>query len=330
MFDDVFVRLVATLELTARSTLSRRLAREPRAPLAISHILASDDEIDVAGPMLEHSARLDNSLLVATIRGKSQRHLLAISRRKTLDEAVTDVLVERGNNVVVLSTVANPAASFSDGGYAALVRRSEGQDEIAASVALRHDIPRRHLMRLLMRASDAVRRKLETADPHMKDLIQDAVAEGAMTIMDGVDATSRYLAALHAQMEALRASGRLAEPQLAAFATAGQTEAAIAALSVLCDVPIEAVNRAMTHERPDAVLVLARAAELSTSTVAAILRMRADARGISPGELQQCLANYSQLKPDVARQIIKFRDRRAQSTRFTRPTAETVLARTSA
>src|SRR5664279_3628400 len=113
LFDDVFVRIVASIEVSARAALANRLAKAPRAPATISRMLASANEIDVAGPVLEQSQRLDNDILVATARSKSQQHLLAISRRSSLDEAVTDVLVERGDKPVVLSTVKNPAARYS-------------------------------------------------------------------------------------------------------------------------------------------------------------------------------------------------------------------------
>ena len=86
LFDDVFVRIATVIEQAARAKLANRLARMPRAPSMISHVLASDDEIDVAGPMLEQSQRLPNEILVATARTKSQRHLLAISRRTSLAE----------------------------------------------------------------------------------------------------------------------------------------------------------------------------------------------------------------------------------------------------
>jgi uncharacterized protein (DUF2336 family) len=107
-FDDVFVRISAEIETSARALLAHRLAKMPRAPVAISRALASDDEIEVAGPMLEKSPHLATEILVATARTKSQKHLLAISRRKALEEAVTDVLVERGDQPVVLSTACNP------------------------------------------------------------------------------------------------------------------------------------------------------------------------------------------------------------------------------
>jgi uncharacterized protein (DUF2336 family) len=58
-----------------------------------------------------------------TAKTRSQAHLLAISLRKTLAESVTDVLVERGDRRVALSTAENPGAAFSEFGYFTLVQR---------------------------------------------------------------------------------------------------------------------------------------------------------------------------------------------------------------
>ncbi len=96
-------------------------------------------------------------------------------------------------------------------------------------------------------------------------------------------------------------------------------EETVAALAALCGLPIEAVDRAMTRDRPDAVLVLGKAVGISSEAARDILQMRAGARGISPGELEQCLATFARLRPSIARQVIKFRDN--QSARFSRPLA---------
>ena len=58
------------------------------------------DDIDVARPLLTHSERLGDLALLASAWTKSQRHLFAPSQRKSLNEAVTDVLVERGDRSV--------------------------------------------------------------------------------------------------------------------------------------------------------------------------------------------------------------------------------------
>src|SRR2546422_931460 len=118
LFDDVIIRLAADIELSARSLLALRLAPVPNAPPKIIRELAFDDAIEVARPVLVQSERLDDRALVENGRKKSQEHLLAISRRRSLSEAVTDVLVERGNQRVVLSTAENGGARFSNLGFA--------------------------------------------------------------------------------------------------------------------------------------------------------------------------------------------------------------------
>lgn len=144
VFDGVFSHLIADIETSARVTLADRLAAMPNAPPKVIRTLAFDDAINVAGPVLVRSELLDNVTLVENAKTKSQHHLLAISRRKSLTETVTDVLVERGNREVALSAVQNPGAKFSQTGYVRLVKRSEGDDELARSVGSRPEIPRQH------------------------------------------------------------------------------------------------------------------------------------------------------------------------------------------
>jgi len=323
LFDDVLTRMAETIELSARAALARRLANDPRAPAKISRYLASHDAFDVAGPVLEHSQRLDSDTLLATARTQSQRHLLAISRRASLDEALTDVLVERGDKHVVLSTAGNPGARFSDRGYATLTTRSEGDDELAACVGLRRDIPRPHLMRLLVRASHAVRQKLEAANPAMTSLIEEAVSDVTKTMLDRAHVVMRDYTAARGRVEALRASGKLNEQDVAAFAKANQFEETTAALATLCELPIETVEQAMTQDLPDAVLIMVKALGMSRDTAKAVLRLRAGGRGISPGELEQCLDTLARLPSSIARQIIKFRDNPslALGARFSRLSA---------
>jgi Uncharacterised protein conserved in bacteria (DUF2336) len=90
IFGEVIGRLAEEIEVVARAQLAKRLAHTDNAPKSIVRKLGFDDSIDVAGPVLQHSERLDADVLVANIRFKSQDHLLAISKRKTLAHSVTD------------------------------------------------------------------------------------------------------------------------------------------------------------------------------------------------------------------------------------------------
>src|SRR5262249_55672725 len=208
--------------------------------------LAFDDAIDVAGPVLTRSAQLDNVALVENARTKSQQHLLAISKRKTLAETVTDVLVERGDRQVALSAAQNPGAKFSEAGYIRLVKRAEGDDQLAQTVGSRAEVPRHHFLRLLAKASQAVRVKLEAANQQKASEVQRAVAKAATEIQA---ASSHNYAAANALVGAMKAGGRLRESDIEAFARAHQFEETTAALAILSELPTDAVERAIVHDR---------------------------------------------------------------------------------
>src|SRR6202162_4009725 len=89
-FGEVIGRLADEIEVAARAQLAKRLARFDNAPVNIIHKLAFDDSIDVAGPVLQESERLETYALVANACTKSQPPLLAISKRKSIQEAAPD------------------------------------------------------------------------------------------------------------------------------------------------------------------------------------------------------------------------------------------------
>ena len=164
-FGEVIARLADEIEVAARAELATRLAQINHAPINIIHKLAFDDSIDVAGPVLRNSERLDANTLVANAQTKSQPHLLAISQRKSLEHSVTDVLVTRGNREVVNSVANNAGARFSGSGFLHLIKRAEGDSILAEQLGLRKDIPRHLFQQLIAKASDDVKKRLEQERP---------------------------------------------------------------------------------------------------------------------------------------------------------------------
>ena len=176
MLDDVMSRLIIAVDRSARAEFGELLARQPNAPKT-SRILALDDEVTVAAPVLTHSKSLDDETLIETAKTKSQDHLFAITLRESIGEAVTDVLVERGNSKVVVSAAGNPGAKFSDFGATALSTRSRDNAELALRVWSRSDIPRQHLLSLFSTATEEVQKQLETADRKNAQLSRSIVAQ---------------------------------------------------------------------------------------------------------------------------------------------------------
>jgi uncharacterized protein (DUF2336 family) len=316
LFDEVITRLAEHIEISVRSLLAERLAPIANAPFNITRMLAGDDEIRVAYPILVQSERLDEAALVQNALSKSQEHLLAISRRKSLSEAVTDVLVNRGNKQVALSTAKNAGAKFSEAGFCRLVKRSEGDDALAACVGSREDIPHPLFLALLETASEMVRSKLiaeRSYDRHEIDHAVAMVADGLRKDA-GVKSTTHLRAP--ALVESLGDLGQLGDEVIRAFTEEGKYEEATAALARSCRVPVEIIEQAMTQSRSERIVILAKAAELSWATTKALLLFRARQRPISTSEIEQCLASFERLNLSTARRIVEFYKIRPASKLF--------------
>src|SRR6202140_5605538 len=222
LFDDVFQCLMEHIESSARALLANRLAPIDTAPPLTVRALAFDDLIEVAAPVLSKSERLDDDTLIETARNKSQAHLMAISTRRVLSGAVTDVLVLRGNDEVIQSTVNNPGAEFSERGFPRLVNRAEGDDNLATCIGLRPSMPRHLYLTLLAKASATVRERLEAANPHQAGEVPTAVREATQQARSAPSAMTRETAIAHALVKSLYEDGRLDEHQVAAFAVFGK------------------------------------------------------------------------------------------------------------
>ena len=313
LFDDVMSRLIDEVETSARAAFGHRLVDLPNAPPNVIRELALDNTIEVAGPVLTHSEQLDDKTLIESAKTKSQDHLLAISRRKVLREDVTDVLVDRGNRQVALSTAGNPGAAFSEFGYSTLVRRSKDDDKLAACVWSRMEIPRQHLLRMFAEASEAVRMTLEATDRRKAELIREMVAKAANEMQTRAREDSITHARAMSTVKTLHDAGKLDEMQLAAFAKAGKFDETTAALSVLCDLPIGLVERAFMQNWSEQLLVLAKAIDLSWNTTKLILLLQSGTTDTSSPELEQCFANYTRLQRDTATKALQFYRLREQA-----------------
>ncbi|WP_315706152.1 MULTISPECIES: DUF2336 domain-containing protein [unclassified Bradyrhizobium] len=319
LFDDVFQCLIEHIEVSAKALLARRLAAVDTAPFQTMHRLAKDDAIEVAGPVLSKSERLDDDVLIETARTKSQAHLLAISIRRVLSRAVTDVLLLRGNDEVVRSTAANPGAEFSEGGFEQLVDRAEQDEELADCLALRPNLPRHVYLKLVTKASETVRQRLEAAQPDQVSQICVAVRAGARRARSASVAQTKQTEIAHALVRSLHADGRLDGPLIEQFAEEKKFDEANAAIAALAHVSVDVAETIMVEGRAEGVMILGKVAGLPWSTVALLIDMRDALNGSNPVDLSVSKAAYERLRPSTAQQVLRFH--RMQEFSASAPTA---------
>jgi uncharacterized protein (DUF2336 family) len=304
VFDDVFQCLIERIETSARALLADRLASIAAAPPKIIRTLALDEVIEVSGPVLSKSERLDEATLIEIARTRGQAHLKAISLRRVLSEALTDVLVTRGDEDVVQSTVSNPGAQLSEGSLADLVIRAERDDDLASCIGLRPDLPRHHYLKLVAKASLAVRRKLEAAHPELADDVSSVVQEAAQRIRAA--SITRQTETARALVKSLHEDGRLTELQVATFAEQGQFDETNAGLAALAGVAVETAETMMIESRIEGVMILAKVAAMQWSSVRAIIALREKLSGGSQTDMLTLRDAYEALRSSTAQQVLRF------------------------
>jgi uncharacterized protein (DUF2336 family) len=293
VFGEVIGRLAEAIEVEARARLAEQMAHLVQAPVNVVEKLAFDDAIRVAGPVLQHSERLNPRALIENIRTKSQQHMLAISQRKSLPVAVTDELIRYGNREVVTSVASNSGASFSDAGFLQMIQRAENDGILAERLGLRRDIPRWMFQQLIAKASAEVRRKLEQERPELGGEIQDSVADVTGSLHSKFGPASKGYFEAKRKISARKQNGQLQEMSILNDALDHMYEDVVVGISMFCGLPANVVERALRDN--EMTLVLARALEFSWDTAMALLFLRAKDHRINAAALDELKRGFIKL-----------------------------------
>lgn len=302
MFGEIIGRLEQDIEVAARAQLAKRLARADNAPVNIINKLAFDDSIDVAGPVLRQSERLDTRALVANARSKSQQHLLAISQRKSLVEDVTDVLVTRGNREVVNSVATNNGARFSNFGILHMIKRSEGDSILVEHLGRRQDIPRHLFQQLIAKASENAKKKIEGLRPEVASLVTDVT--GTLHSKFGPASKSYFDAKRFVTRQ--HQDGDLNEKRIFEYAQSHRFEEATVGLALLCSLPVDVAERALTDKSRDVLLILAKALGFAWETTMSLLFLGAPDHRITTQGLDDLRQEFAGLNVETSRSILKL------------------------
>src|SRR3569833_1260465 len=306
VFDDVLQQLAADIEKGARAERAHRLAHVNGAPPRALRALAFDDAIEVAGPVLAHSDQLTDDDLVENASNKSQAHLLAIAQRLKLSEAVTDVLVERGDRRVVNKVARNRGARFSLAGYEKLTVQARRDKRLTLALGRRGDLPRQCFIKLLEAAAASVRARLEAEHPQAGDAVRDAVDDVATVMQRDARAGSEaHAAAARDAKSRFRVAGA-SEASVHAPARAQEFEKTVVALARLGRFPVDLVERALLDEGDDMVLLFAKAAGCTWTTTRELLTMYAVNRKLTSDDMTRYFERFDKLSRKTAQSIIAF------------------------
>ncbi len=116
---------------------------------------------------------------------------MAISKRRSLCEELTDALVVRGDQQVVRSVAKKSGARFSDSGILHMIKRSKGDSILFEILGYRKDIPRHVFQQLIAKASGNTKKRLERERPEAANQINSLVTDVARALQSKFGAASK-------------------------------------------------------------------------------------------------------------------------------------------
>ena len=302
VYDDVLQMLVAKVDVAARTTLAKRLAPVAYAPSDTIRMLAIDESIEVAEPVLTQ-AQLTDAILNECIALRGQDHMLAIATRQTLSASVSGQLIMKGDRKVLGAVANNPGAAISDPSFKLLVDRGAADDWLAESIAKRTDIPEHHFRELISRASEIVRERLIATSPAHRDLIETILDRPPSPKAGEKKPPKDYRTAELVVMS----REPVTEAVVCDFARAKQLDETVVAIGKLAGIPPQEIERLfMNGPWSSPVAIILKAIGFHLSAVQTVYAARLADGELPKGDLNQIKAEFIALQRSTAERIMRF------------------------
>jgi uncharacterized protein (DUF2336 family) len=328
LFNDIMEKIVDQISRDAKVQVAANLATLRGFPISIARSFATDEDIDIARPVLRGSPVLGEDDLVGIAKTVGQTHLHAIATRDHLSTAVTDVLIDRGDERVVRRVSANHGACFSDWGFEQLLDKARQDVNLQELLVERPDLSRSTVDRLLPLVSEVLALKLAQRgyDPrsaNSPDLMRVTRERFEEALRDRRVAI-RSVAALG---ELVACGDLTLEQALAELVDAGRLFDVAALASKVADLDRNHVFGLITRGQTQVVMLFFRALHVSWPVFERILALRARKLAMTTSDVAELERDYEALDKSLAQRAIRFLQARH---RLTKPKDESSARRFAA
>ncbi len=313
LFDAVLGKLASEMEQAVRAELAERMSGAAEPPRTLMRKLATD-EIDVARPILERSGALSDDDLVRLARTQGQDHLRAISQRSQVPTAVSDAIVERGDDDTLGALLRNTGAELSRKAHEKAVDRAVANPELHEAVVSRDSLPIDLLNEMYFVVEARLRDRITAVNGAIDpQALEAALAAGRKRVALGDGALPADYAEAEKAVREHIARNDIGPRVLAAMLRNRETTKFLIALAELADIDFHTARRILERKELDALAIVCKAADFDRSlflTFTVLILNRDDdamLRAKSYGDL------YNTLPKDAALRTIRFWRMRRQT-----------------
>ncbi len=209
---DILQQTVHQAEMGLRQSVAERLSQTSGVPRELAKLLAND-EIEVAFPILSMSDALLDEDLIEIIHNRSVEHQLAVTKRPTVSEQVSEAIVEHGEEDVIRSLLLNPNSKISSATVEYLVEESKRLTSLQEPIIRREDLDPVLVERMFTWVSSALRLYILDNYELDPDFVNNVIAEAAEDVKKAKPKKPQKRAPEERLVEELEEDGLL-EPEI--------------------------------------------------------------------------------------------------------------------
>jgi uncharacterized protein (DUF2336 family) len=306
LFEEIVLRVMKDVDVPGRADLAESIADKAKASRRIIVALARD-EITVARPVLERSSVLEDEDLVSLSGEVSDDHLQAISRRRTLSEMVTDVLLERGSRVVMQLLAANAGARFSPVGFSQLLDNARQDETLQYDLATRPDLPESVVDNLSKLLSDKLRHTLRSMGLNSPDTLAPSLLETLhLRLSSALDEREREGREIATIVRDVALGASTIDREVLPLARADRAYDIAQIVAELAHVDHATVMKAIIGGSEEPLVVLFRSLDAGWETFEAVLQLRAKRQRRNYVKSLSLARTYQEMDKATAQRVLRF------------------------
>lgn len=306
LYGAVLTRLTEDMEVAVRAELSARFARAVDAPHNLIRRLAND-EAAVAGAVLASSPVLTDEDLLGVVRKHGQDHLRAVSARPSVSEAISDVIVERGDDETLGALLRNDGARLSRQASEAAIERAKANPSLHQAAVSRASLPPDLLNEMYFVVEARLRAQILEQNARLDPaLLESAIAAGRTRVATVDGALPADYAECLAYVEELKAAGQLSPQMLARFLRSGGTTSFLIALAQLAEIDFHTARQIVERRELDALAVVCKSADLDRALFLTYAVVLLNDDGDAMAKAHSYARMYADLSRDAALRTLRF------------------------
>ena len=305
LFGDVLQLVAAEMQDGVLAEFAERFADADDAPVALMRDLANH-AFEVAAPVLTRSKALDEQTLLQIVGNQSQQHIKAVAQRETVSEALSDAIVQLGDDNALDALMRNEGADISRTSMEAAVDRARRNAVLHDAVVTRQDLPLDLLNDMYFVVEASLREQIMTRNASVDPAALDAaLAKARERLKRTVGDLSAEAKNAMSFIQSKRAAGELNARMLVSLYREAKQMHFLYGLAEVTSVEPETVSGMLERRDVEALAMLCRAASVERPLFVTLAVLTCGGEN-AMGRAEEFGRMYNSVPVEAAQRAVRF------------------------